>query len=139
MAETVTVLCRLPHGIELRIIPDGEIERRTKLSEDKRPDLRPISVLSRVVLNGANTAPNYHPKDNRMLGRVGKTAVDKAFWLKWVEQHAKSDLVKNHVVFAEQTDARADAKAREFADIKTGYEPTSMKDVKASGVEVVAA
>ncbi|MBS1057164.1 hypothetical protein [Gluconobacter kondonii] len=134
MADTVTVLCRMPHGLRLRLSPEGDAERRARLSEEKRPDLSPVAYVKEVEIAGANRAPNYHPKDNILLGRVGRTTVDKAFWDAWVKQNADSDLVKNRCVFAEQTDARANARADEFKTEKTGFEPLDPEEIKRKGL-----
>ncbi|GBR70992.1 hypothetical protein [Gluconobacter kanchanaburiensis] len=134
MADIVTVLCRMPHGLRLRIAPEGDAERRAKMSEEKRPDLSPVSYVKEIEINGANRAPDFHPKDNALLGRVGRTVVDKAFWEAWVKQNADSDLVKNQCVFAEMTEARANAKAAEFKTEKTGFEPLDPVEIKRKGL-----
>ncbi|GBR56491.1 hypothetical protein [Gluconobacter sphaericus] len=134
MADTVTVLCRMPHGLRLRIAPEGDAARRAKLSEEKRPDLSPVSYIEEIEIKGANRAPDFHSKDNALLGRVGRTTVDKAFWDAWVKQNADSDLVKNHCVFAELTEARANAKAAEFKTEKTGFEPLDPVEIKRKGL-----
>lgn len=134
MADTVIVLCRYTHGITLRLSAAGEAERRAQLSKEDRPDRSPTRVVQQVTLNGANKAPDYHPKDNVMLGRVGRTVVDKSFWDAWLKQNADSDLVKNQVVFAELTDTRANAKAAEFKAEKTGFEPLDPEEIKRKGL-----
>jgi len=139
MADTVTVLCRLPHGLELRIAPPGDVERRAQLSAAGTPDRSPVGYVKSVTVNGANRAPDYHPKDNVLLGRVGRTQVEKSFWDAWLAQHKDSDLVKNHCVFAEVTERAADAKAREFATEKTGFEGVSPEDLKRKGMEAETA
>lgn len=138
MADTVTVLCRLPHGIKLQLAPAGDAERRAKLSADGTPDRSPVAYVKSVTIAGANRAPDYHPKDNVLLGRVGRTSVDKAFWDAWLAQHKDSDLVKNHCVFAEVTERNAEAKAREFATVKTGFEPVEPEELKRKGMEKAA-
>ncbi len=134
MADTVTVLCRMPHGLRLRISHEGDAERRAQLSADKRPDLSPVGYVKEIEIKGANRAPDYHPKDNVLLGRVGRTTVDKAFWDAWLKQNADSDLVKNKCVFAEQTDARANARADELKAEKTGFEPLDPVELKRKGL-----
>jgi hypothetical protein len=136
MADMVTVCCRMPHGLELRISPPGDAERRAKMSANKTPDLSPVAYVDRVVIKGANRAPDYHLKDNRLLGRVGRTQVDKSFWDAWLAQNKDGPLVQNSCVFAEATDARAEAKSREFRNVKTGFEPIEPDDLKKKGLEV---
>lgn len=135
MVEMVTVMCRLPHGLILQTYPEGEIARRANLSKEGRPDRSPLRGDAKVTLNGAVSDSRYHPKENRLLGMCGRTLVEKPFWDKWLAQHADSDLVKNHCVFAEQTDRRASDKAADFATEKTGYEPEEPEAMKARGIE----
>lgn len=138
MADTVTVCCRLPHGLRLRLTPEGDVQRRAELSKAGTPDRSPTGYVKEVVVQGANRAPNYHPKDNVLLGRVGRTVVDKPFWDAWLAAHKDSDLVKNNCVFAELTDAKADAKAAEFSKVKTGFEPVDPEELKRKGLEAAA-
>jgi len=139
MAEaTVTVLCRLPHGVRLRLAPQGETERRVQMSANGTPDRSPTRIEREVIVNGANKAPNYHPKDNVMLGRVGRTTVDKSFWDAWLAQHKDSDLVKNHCVFAEVSERNVESRVREFETEKTGFEPVDPAELKRKGFEVAA-
>ena len=138
MAETVTVCCRLPHGLRLRLTPEGDVARRAALSKAGTPDRSPTVYVKEVVVNGANRAPDFHPKDNVLLGRVGRTVVEKSFWDAWHAAHKDSDLVKNSCVFAELTDAKADAKSREFEAVKTGFEPVCPEELKRKGLEVAA-
>ncbi|MFT8720020.1 hypothetical protein [Acetobacter sp.] len=139
MADTVTVCCRLPHGLRLRLTPEGDVARRAALSKAGTPDRSPTGYVKEVVINGANRAPNYHPKDNVMLGCVGRTQVEKSFWDAWLAQHKDSDLVKNHCVFAELTEAKADAKSSELSQEKTGFEPIDPAELKKKGIEAAEA
>lgn len=68
----------------------------------------------RVTLNGANSS--------RIIGGYGLTQVDKDFWDAWVKAYADSPMLKNHLVFAQGTEANASAKAEEQAEVKSGFE-----------------
>lgn len=68
----------------------------------------------RATLNGANSS--------RIVGGYGLTQVDKDLWDAWVKAYADSTLVKNHLVFAQGTDASAASKAEEQSEVKSGFE-----------------
>lgn len=68
----------------------------------------------RTTLNGANSS--------RIVGGYGLSEVDKDFWEAWSKAYADSPLVKNGLVFAQGSANSAEAKAREQAEIRSGFE-----------------
>lgn len=133
--NNVIVACRLPKGVVLKIYDDEEIAIRAEYAKAKHVDLSPLRVVSSISLNGATSHPNYHPKDNEILGRFGKTSVPSDFWEKWLKQNERSDLVLKNLVFAEPNEARASSRAAEFANVKTGFEGLDQNKLPVIGVE----
>lgn len=121
MADTLTVLCRLPSGIRLELHDLAALKSRAK---SQAPIMAPARALSSVTLNGIKHDPLYHPAENRMLGRAGRTTVSAEFWNAWLEQNAHTDLVTQKLVFAESTPSRANSAMAELAQSRTGLEGT---------------
>lgn len=74
-----------------------------------------------VTLRGANSSA--------IIGGYGKTAVPRKQW-DYVERiYGKTAAWKNGVIFAADSDAYADAKAKDMAGVKTGAEPLKPGEV----------
>ncbi|WP_249079262.1 hypothetical protein [Parasaccharibacter sp. TMW 2.1884] len=119
MADTVTVLCRLPSGIRLDLHDLSSLSERTQATA---PVMTPPQARSSILLNGIRQDPLYHPVENRLLGRAGRTTVPTNFWKAWLEQNRQSDLITRKIIFAETTPARADNAMAELAKDRTGLE-----------------
>lgn len=119
MAQTVTVLCRLPSGITLDLHDIDAL--KTRAASDA-----PIGVAARpvksVTLLGQKHDPRYHGAEGRLLGRAGRTQVDADFWNAWLAQNERNELVTQKVVFAEANAAKAEAAVSELATERTGLE-----------------
>ena len=91
---TVTVGCKLPHGIILSL---------------------PLDPNKTVKLNGANTA--------RIIGAgFGTTDVDADFWDQWSTIHGEFPAVKSGAIFVAKNANDAQAVANELVAQKTGFE-----------------
>lgn len=90
--STVTIGCKLPNGIHM------------------------IQGKTRVRINGWN--------NNEIAGLShGITRdVPSELWEVWRKEHAESKLVKNGIIFAEETEKRAQEKAKDQKDNKSGHE-----------------
>lgn len=120
--ETVTVACKMPHGLELRVFdmvdkrviaPGGSGTYTVKEAVERK---------TRVRLNGF-----AHPQDKAaiasVVGGYGLTFnVDKAFFDLWMEQNKDSDVVQNGLIFAHVRRENAEGKAREQKELKSGLE-----------------
>ncbi|MDE3023343.1 MAG: hypothetical protein KGI54_16090 [Pseudomonadota bacterium] len=92
---TVTVGCKLPHGLILEI---GK---------------------QKYVLNGAHTAQVLGFNGER----IGITHnVDKDFFDKWMETHKEYQPVKAGLIFAHEKEANVIAEGKEKKKVKTGFE-----------------
>ncbi|MCX5617031.1 hypothetical protein NQF87_08655 [Bombella sp. TMW 2.2559] len=119
MANTVTVLCRLPSGVILELHDLDGLKSRTA---SEAPVMQAAAALRSVTLKGAKHDPSYHEAEGRLLGRVGRTEVDADFWKAWLDQNQRNQLVTQYLVFAEANAAKADAAAAELSKEKTGLE-----------------
>lgn len=130
MADHVNVFCRLPNGIVLSLFPEGEAQRRASSNKSKNLVLNPMRELKRVTLNGAtHSSSGYIAERNIMLGKAGRTLVERSFWDAWLKQNAHSELVRENLVFAEATEKSGNARLKELADEKTGLEPREQNEL----------
>jgi hypothetical protein len=94
--ETVTIGCKLPHGLILDLTIPGQTPRR-------------------VRIRGRNAA--------RVIGGYGMTpGVPKAFWEEWRKKNAALAFVKNDLIFAEADRASAVDHAKDNERLTTGLE-----------------
>lgn len=113
--ETVTVACKLPHGIHMDL---------------RNPD---NTLRARVTLNGASKGAA-----NQRFGEAGfglTFNVPKDHFEQWLKDHENHPAVKNELIFAHREQASVEAKARENENKKSGLEPVDPNDKKANGVE----
>lgn len=69
----------------------------------------------RVLLAGA--------KSSRIIGGYGMTEVDKDFFDAWCKTNHDSALLSGNLIFAQDKPSLAEGKAKEQAEVKTGFEP----------------
>ncbi|QCE32893.1 hypothetical protein FAI41_04410 [Acetobacteraceae bacterium] len=132
MADQITVFCRLPNGIILSLFPEGEAQRRASSNKNKNLVLNPMREIGKITLNGAtDSSSGYIAERNLMLGKAGRTLVDKDFWEAWLRQNENSDLVRENLIFAEAKSSKGEAKLKEFATEKTGLEPREQNELAA--------
>lgn len=72
-----------------------------------------------VTLAGSNSS--------RIIGGYGLTSVDKDFFDAWSKEFASFVPLKNGLIFAQDSGAKAEGQAREQADLKSGLEPLDIE------------
>lgn len=92
-SSTVTIGCKLPNGIILRVASGAS-----------------------VTLNGANAS-------RIVGGYGLTPDVDKGFWEAWKKEYATFEPLKNDLIFVQDSASKAEGQAREQADVKSGLEP----------------
>lgn len=99
--DTVTVACRLPHGLHMDIVRHGEVRQR-------------------VTLKGSNSPGS--------VAGFGITEnVPRAFFERWLDNHQDLPAVRNGLIFAHAQRASVDDKADERSEAKSGLEPMDPK------------
>jgi hypothetical protein len=125
-SETVTVACKLPNGLTMRLFHAVSVDypllgggRRTENEFHEIPD------SPRYTLNGwshdQKVAPEY-----TIIGGAGGFAlthgIPKDFWEVWLKQNEKSDVVRKGLIFAHVREANTIAEAREKKELRSGFE-----------------
>lgn len=116
MPETVTVACRLPHGMHLDVYRDRDAAKTMRSAGQN-----PLHLRSRVTLAGANKST--------LIGGCGITEVPKDHWDAWLAAHKDEPYIRNGFIWAtkSQMDAAQEAKSREKD--KTGFEGADVSEV----------
>lgn len=104
--KTVTVYCKLPHGIRYNL-PSGEELRIVGALGDER------SQLQVAGLPGADSVAGFGVTRN----------VSAEAWAWVVEKYGKDAAHRNELIFAQEKEKSGNAEAEEKADEKTGFEP----------------
>lgn len=131
----VTVACKLPHGLRLRIfkmVDSNENVAGNTLRTVKRAE----QVGEEVVIKGAAVE---HGKDKALTDGFALTpGVDKEFWDEWLAQNKDAAYVKSGMIFAAPTRDAVEGEAGERKDQRSGLEPLDMSMVNRGGREVAA-
>jgi len=103
--NTITVGCKLPHGMHLDIRQAGE-------------------PVQRVTLKGINSLTQGAIIRQAQIGGFAVTEnVSKEFFEEWIRQNKEHPAVKNSLIFAHvQTDSVRDM-AEDRDELKHGFEP----------------
>jgi hypothetical protein len=128
--NTVTVACKLPHGLILRVFDMVESSEpmfgggwRTITKAAERPE--------RVTLNGFARHLEKVP-DHEIVGGYGITHdVPKDFWDHWYAQNKDSDFIKNNLIFANDRSLHATAEAKEKLRVRSGFEAIDPENLPA--------
>ena len=103
----ITVGCRLPNGLVIRVGDPNSGETRVELRGQN------------ADMNGAIFIQPTH---------CGYTEVDKDFWDKWVAANADFPAYKNGAIFAESSESKARGSAKERVKEVTGLEGVNRDD-----------
>lgn len=142
MGETVTVACKLPHGLRLRLF-DMVDASEPVMGGGTRTFKRAQEIGEPVVIRGYRAMPFLEREEGAKFPNGGYAltpGVDKEFWEKWLEQNQDLEAVKNNLVFAAGKTENARAEAVGFVDQLCGLEPMNMTLVpgKKKGTMVAA-
>ena len=117
---TVTIGCKLPHGIILRLF--DLVDKVETTPAGSRTVKEAVELPQRVVLNGFSHPQNAAPKCLIVEGAAITNGVDKDFWELWLLQNKDSDLVKNKMIWAHEKGGQAEAEAKDRKSQRSGLE-----------------
>ena len=130
-SKTVTVACKLPHGLQLRLFKMVDFDEAV-FGGGVRVSKRAEPCSDIVVLKGYSAPHGMQPNARLIGGPLGfalTPGVDKEFFEQWLEQNKGSDVVKGKFVFCHaSTEAVAD-QANEHKKLKNGLEPLDPKNL----------
>jgi len=135
MGDTVTVACKLPHGLELRLCKPEEFQVPVP-GGGMRKEKRFVHFGPAVVIKGY-VAPHGMSPEAPVVGGYALTyGVDSDFFAEWLKQNADHDAVRNNLIFAHVKNDMVTGEAKEKAEIRNGLEPIdpTKPELKVKGV-----
>lgn len=135
MSDTVTVACKLPHGLRLRI----QAERETTvpvMGGGMQSVKQWVPTGDEVVLKGV--AHEFGKSPNAPIAEGGfalTTGVNAEFFAKWMEQNKETEIVRQGLVFASGDAASVSDQAKDHAEVRSGLEPLDPENLPVKGVE----
>ncbi|MGO7089484.1 hypothetical protein AB9E14_23700 [Rhizobium leguminosarum] len=122
MTQQITVACKLPHGLELRLF------KMVKINEPTQGGYRTVNRAEPV--SNTITIKGYLEKYRIDLPPAARGAeyalthnVDKEFFDEWLKQNADHDAVKNKLIFASENLDTVTSMISENASRRNGLEP----------------
>lgn len=124
--RTVTVACKCPTGLHLRIFK-WVVDRGTRpaVGEEQPKIAVEDGNYKPVKINGPHRYyfPGPAPEFAISGGYAITTGVDRDWWEKWLEQNKESAIVVNKLIWALPTEQEVIREARNLKEIKSGFEP----------------
>lgn len=117
----LTVGCKLPHGLKLRIFRSEDIEV-PNLGGGTRMEKRAVQVGETVTLKGNAVVFGVIPEHLITGGFAMTSGVDADFFREWMRQNKDSDVVKQGLIFAQEKADDASAEAQEKRGLRSGLE-----------------
>lgn len=123
---TVTVACKLPNGIILRLFAMQDAEELVMGGGVRSIKKAILTDQEPVEIKGC-AAPFGSPI--LLVGGYALTPnVDAQFYAQWLKQNSDSDLIKNRVIFAQETRDHLEGQANEQAEILSGLQPLTRSE-----------
>lgn len=140
-AKTVTVACKLPSGLVLRLAQPVKVNEPVMGGGSREvTQYRPVGAA--VTVLGTAHPQNAAPLCMIVAGYALTPDVDAKFWNEWLRQNVDHMVVKNNLIFAYEKDSDAKAAAKDNAERRSGLErldpnklPRGLKSVKAEKAE----
>lgn len=119
---TVTVGCKLPHGLELRLFRMEKVQHPVMGGGFREVEEAREIGGKRVVINGWSHPQNAAPRAQMAHGTALTMGVDKEFFDKWMEQNREHAAVKNGLIFCAEKDGNVFAEAKAKEKVRSGLE-----------------
>lgn len=130
MAATVTVACKLPHGLLLQLQRPITIAEPTTTNPDRT--VTRYERFGKVIPINGCAIPMDRPSSKELRGGYALTRdVDADFFSKWLEQNKGLSAVEGGFIFASEQPAVIDKYINQGADKRTGMEPADPQNLPA--------
>lgn len=120
--RTVTVACKLPHGIKIRDHAESVFHENVMGGGTRKVKVfRPVGPIIRIK---GPVVPLAFIRLIQVEGGYAITdGIDADVWGRWMNWNRDSDAVTRHLIFGDEKRDKVLAMAREFSAVKSGLEP----------------
>lgn len=119
--DTVTVACKLPHGLIMRVF--RMVERsQPVMGGGTRIEKIAEELPERVTLAGFSHEQIKAPNAPLVGGFALTRGVDREFWELWLDQNRTSDMVRNGLIFSHTQYESTEDEAKDKKDVKSNLE-----------------
>lgn len=132
MSAKVTVACKHPHGLVLRLFAMHEVDEpqpgggtRTVKRASLRHDIAPVQIRGYLEKYPLSLPPAAKHSEYALTH-----GVDKEFFDAWMAQNADHPMVVNNLIFAHESAETVSAVARELSGTICGLEPIDPAKLK---------
>lgn len=119
---TVTVACKLPHGLMLRLFRMEEHDEPV-MGGGTKTVKRAVAIGETLTILGVAAPFGKSPKAQIVGGYALTPGVDADFFKAWMDQNKDSAVVRNKLVMHHEKPDMVAKKAEELAAIRSGLEP----------------
>lgn len=136
MSETVSVVCKVPNGLDLRVF---DWEEKTEAIMGGGYRVFKIAKLkgAPVHVNGPAIPYGKIPRTPIIGGYRVTHGIDKDFFDEWMRQNAEHEIVINHLIYAGDMD-EVESFAKEHRKDKSGLQPLDVSIITMKGQKKLA-
>lgn len=128
MANTVTIACKLPHGLLLQLQREVEVSEPTQTAPERKVKRWEKTGQSYAVKGFAQHLDA--PQVTAVVGGFALThGIPADFAKKWFEQNKDHSAVEGGFIFIAETPNDAQSYAEKHAGKKSGFEAADPKDL----------
>jgi hypothetical protein len=120
MPGTVTVACKMPNGMILRVFQEVEVEEPAPQGSKRFQRWRVVGEPVRIM--GPKAPHGMMAKAPVESGAALTFGVDADFFNKWLEQNKELDIVRKRLIYGNEKQAMVSGEAKEQANAVTGLE-----------------
>ncbi len=125
-ANTVTVACKLPHGLMLEVHGEGVLKGAFDRAKDNPKDgVTALPPGERIHVKGFARPVGVDLSEDapQVVGGFALTqGVPADFWAKWLAENKDASFVKAGLIFAHEKAGSVIGEAREKKAIRSGFE-----------------
>lgn len=121
----VTVACKLPHGLQLRLFGPQKVSEPV-MGGGFRESTQYFPVGETITVFGNRVAIGDQPKCEIRNGYALTHGIPKEFWVKWLSQNETSDVVRNGFIKAHESVNYLEGFSKDNSKLQTGLEPLNI-------------
>lgn len=126
---TVTVACKLPHGLQLQLQTKTNVKIVTR-DGGQQDAVQWAKDGVTYTVHGTAIAKGEIPRYKMVAGYALTPGIPKNFWDAWWDQNQSAPYCKQNLIFAYESLDRVRGTAKDNREVRTGQEPLN-SDIKA--------